>query len=96
MKKFLFATLFLTGLAMLTPRANADCQERVFLGYDRCGRPVYQYVSRPNYDQLRQTYYYDAPVRYQSYNYSRGYDYGQSSQSRCRDSRPRISFFFGF
>ena len=96
MKKFLFTTLFLTGLAFLAPGAKADCQERVFLGYDRCGRAIYQYVTRPSYYQPRQTYSYDAPVRYQSYDYNRGYDYGRSSQSHCRDSRPRLSFFFGF
>ncbi len=96
MKKLLFTTLFLTGLALLAPRANADCQERVFLGYDRCGRPVYEYVSRPSYYQPRQTYYYDAPVRYQSYTHSRGYDYDRSCQSHYRDSRPRLSFSFGY
>jgi hypothetical protein len=90
MKKFLFTTLFLGGLALLAPRAQADCQERVFLGYDRYGHPVCEYDSRPSYYQPRRVYYYDAPVRYQSY------DYDRSHQSRCRDSRPRISFSFGF
>jgi hypothetical protein len=96
MKKFLFTTLFLGGLALLAPCAHADCQERVFLGYDRYAHPVYQYVSRPRYYRPQQAYYYDAPVRYQSYDYGRGYDYDRSHQSRCRDSRPRISFSFGF
>src|ERR1051326_47952 len=97
MKKLLFTTLCLAGLALLAPRANADCQERVFLGYDRCGRPVYEYVYRPSYYQPRETYYYDAPARCRSYEYSRGCDYGRYySQPRCHDSRPRISFFFGF
>ena len=92
MKKLLFTILFLTGLTVLTPRASADHQERVFLGYDRCGQAVYQYVSRPSCYQP-QTYYYQAPVRYQSYDYG----YGRySQQSRCQDSRPRFSIHFGF
>lgn len=96
MKKLLFAALFLTGFALFAPTAQAGHTERVFLGYDRCGRPVYRYVQRSSsHCQTRQSYYY-SPTRYQSYSYGRGYDYGRSYQSRCRDSRPRFSISFGF
>ena len=98
MKKFLFATLFLAGLAFLTPSADAGRTQRVFVGYDRCGNPVYRevYVSSQYY---RPAYSY-APVR--SYSYGRSYDRydrydrGHCSSSRRSSSRPRVAISFGF
>lgn len=102
MKKFLFATLSLAGLAFLTTSAQAGC-ERVLVGYDRFGHPVYQEVYTQSYYQPRPVCVDRAPVRYQSYDYGRGYsygrgnDYGRSYQrSECRTSRPRFSISFGF
>ncbi|MCE9611281.1 MAG: hypothetical protein K8R23_13890 [Chthoniobacter sp.] len=98
MKKLLIATLLLTGLTTLVPTANADCRERVFLGYDRCGRPVYREVyreayrpSRDYYYEQRPTYYREAPtVRYRSY---------EEERPRCRETHRHISplsLIFGF
>lgn len=89
MKKILFTALFLSGIAFLTPSAEAGGTQLVFAGYDRCGRPVYQRVYVPSYYQSRSNCS-NAPVRYQSYNY------GRSHQPVCRDSRPRFSVRFGF
>jgi hypothetical protein len=95
MKKLLIATLLLTGLTAFLPSAQADCRERVFVGYDRCGHPVYREVYRPRYSYYdeRPQYYRAAPqARYRSYD---------DDRSRCREREPRrhfspLSFVFGF
>jgi hypothetical protein len=97
MKKFLFASLLLTGLVFLVPSAQAGCPKRVMVGYDRFGHPVYREVYAPSYVQPRPVYYYNAPVRYQAPVYGRDYDYGRTYQrSSCSSSRPRVSISFGF
>ena len=94
MKKLLIASLLFTGLTALVPTASADCRERVFLGYDRCGHPVYGEAYRPQreYYEERPTYYREAPqVRYRSYD--------NEDRSRCRETRRHVSplsFIFGF
>lgn len=94
MKKLRIASLLLTGLTTLLPSARADCHERVLLGYDRCGHPVYGEVYRPSRESYeeRPTYYREAPpVRYRSYDYD--------DRPRCRETRRHfspLSFLFGF
>lgn len=94
MKKLLTASLILISLTTLIPNASAECRERVFLGYDRCGHPVYGEVYRPQreYYEERPTYYREAPpVRYRSHNYD--------ERPRCRETRRHVSplsFIFGF
>jgi hypothetical protein len=94
MKKLLIASMLLTGLAAFAPSASAWHGDREFVGYDRCGRPVFSEVYRPRtYCDERPSYRYAPPVRYRSYD--RGYD----DRPRCRDTRRRVtplSFIFGF
>ena len=97
MKKLLIATLLLTGLTAFIPSAQAHGCERVFVGYDRCGHPVYREVSRPSYGyyEERPQYYREAPpVRYRSYD-----DDDRDYRPRCREQHRHVSplsFFFGF
>lgn len=96
MKKLLIATILLAGFAAFVPSAKADHCEHVFVGYDRCGKPVYREVVRPRYGyyQERPTYYRSAPqvqVRYRSYD--------RDDDRRCRETRRPVSplsFIFGF
>jgi len=77
MKKLLITTLLLTGLTAFLPSAHADCRERVFVGYDRCGQPVFREVYRP-----APRYYEERPA-YQPYYESRGtYAYEQPREVR--------------
>lgn len=94
MKKLLIATVLLTGLTAFIPSAKADHCEQVFVGYDRCGHPVYREVERPRYGyyQERPTYYREVPqVRYRSND--------RDDDRRCRETRRPVSplsFIFGF
>ena len=100
MKKLLIASLLLTGLAAFAPSAVARDYDREFVGYDRCGRPVYREVYRPRYhcDERpryhhddRPTYRYAPPVRYRSHDHD--------ERPRCRETRRHVSplsFIFGF
>ncbi len=94
MKKLLIATVLLTGFAAFIPSAKAEHCEHVFVGYDRCGKPVYREVVRQRYSsyQERPTYYREAPqARYRSYD--------RDDDRRCRETRRPVSplsFIFGF
>ena len=85
MKKLLIATILATGLTAFLPSASADCGERVFVGYDRCGRPVYQQVYRQNY----RSYDYQ-PAYQQSYEPRQSY-YSEPRETRYRDYEDVIS-----
>ena len=107
MKKLLIATILATGLTAFLPSASADCGERVFVGYDRCGRPVYQQVYRQNYRSYdyqpayQQSYeprqsYYSEPreTRYRDYEDDRCY---AKKKKQCEPRfRSPLSFIFGF
>ncbi len=80
MKKLLIATLLLTGLTAFIPSAHADCRERVFVGYDRCGQPVFREVYRPSYG-----YYQERPAYQPYYESRRTYDYPEPRETRYRD-----------
>lgn len=93
MKKLIFAFLLFLGVAAVAPQAWAghdSCGTRVIRYYDNCGRPVYGWVEQ-RYSNPSPVYY--APVRrYEDY----GPSYHPRPQYRCYDSRPRVSFSFGF
>ena len=108
MKKLLIATILATGLTAFLPSASAHDSERVFVGYDRCGRPVYQEVCRQNYRSYdyqpsyqqsyepRQSYYYSQPreTRYRDYEDDRCY---AKKKKYCEPRfRSPLSFVFGF
>ena len=92
MKKLLIASLLLTGLAALAPKASAhDCDRDRYDRYSYYDRPVYREVYRPSYGYYedRPQYYRPAPV-YRSY-----------SDDYCRpryrtNHRSVLSFVFGF
>lgn len=93
MKKLLIATLALTAFAGFAPSASAGHRDEVFVGYDRCGRPVYRENCRPSqrYYEERPSYYRAAPqVRYRD-----------DDDDRCRPQRRShhrspLAFVFGF
>ena len=97
MKKLLIATILLAGLTTFAPHASACDKDRVFVGYDRCGHPVWREVRRPSYGSYeeRPQYYREAPpVRYRSYD-----DDDRDYRPRCQEQRRRVSplaFIFGF
>jgi hypothetical protein len=109
MKKLLLATLFLGGLSLFASSASADCYERVFVGYDRCGRPVYEEVYRPSYRnyeerpvyqpyyESRRPYVYVEPrtPRYRDYDDDRGYSKSKKHRDEPRFRSP-LAFLFGF
>lgn len=108
MKKLLFAALLFSGFAFLAPRAEAGSSRTVFVGYDRCGRPVYQQVEThshcaPQSSRYRApvyvqpSNYYQAPAYYGSSIDSRSYNNGRATyDSRCSSPRPRFAISFGF
>ena len=94
MKKLLIATILLAGLTSFAPNASADHKERAFVGYDRCGRPVFREVCRPSYGyyEERPAYYREVPqVRYRSYDYDDRPCYREQ-----RRHGSALSFIFGF
>ncbi len=92
MKKLLIASLLLTGLAAFAPSASARDCDREFVGYDRCGHPVYREVYRPRcYQDERPSYHYAPRARYRSHDHD--------DRPRSRETRRHVSplsFIFGF
>lgn len=87
MKKILLSLLFVAGIAMLAPSAQAGCRrDYVIIGYDYCGRPVYGYVEHRDYYGDYDRY----PVRYGGYDYD---DY--RVHRHYHHPRVGFSFFFG-
>ncbi len=90
MKKLLLSALLFTALSPLVSTARAGHTESYVRYYDHCGRPVYGYVHVDDYPRHRDCDRdYDRPSR--SYGY-------ESCAPRVRyyESRPRVSFSFGF
>jgi hypothetical protein len=103
MNKLLLSALLAAGLLASARTADAGDCRRVFAGYDRCGRPVYQtiYVGRPVYDRCdpRPTYYRSYPTYHRGYpSHYRGYDSGYRTyyRSSSRSCSPRFGVSFSF
>ncbi len=93
MKKLLIATLAITAFAAFAPSASARHRDEVFVGYDRCGRPIYREVCRPapRHCEERPVYYRESySPRY------RNYDDDRCRPQRRHHHRSAISFAFGF
>ena len=80
MKKLLITTLLITGLTAFLPGASAHDSERAFVGYDHCGRPVFQEVCRQSYRG-----YDDRPAYQPYYEQRQSYYVSESREPRYRD-----------